>query len=208
MNRTPIHPSATLPVLETALVRLRDHRPDDLDAMRPVWGDRAGMRHLSTGVMDDTRIRRRLDEAVATASEVPRRHYQLAACLQGADRPVGGIRLDVEDATTGYSGVFTMARHLRGSGCAPDIGWLMLKLAFAELGLTRVWSMASLENTDAVRAITRFGFTPTGETERYFPEADTTMRLVTLEVLADTWRTMPVPAGPGPVRPCADTASS
>ncbi|MGC0316692.1 GNAT family N-acetyltransferase [Kitasatospora acidiphila] len=198
MNRTAVQPAATLPVLETALVRLRDHRADDLDAMRLVWGDQAGMRHLSTGVMDDTRIRRRLDEAVATAAAAPRRHYQLAACLQGDDRPVGGIRLDVEDATTGYSGVFTMARHLRGSGCAPDIGWLMLKLAFAELGLTRVWSMASLENTDAVRAITRFGFTPTGETERYFAEADTTMRLVTMEVLADTWRAMPVPAGPGP----------
>lgn len=198
MNRTtvrPPHPPATLPALETALVRLRDHRADDLDAMRLVWGDEAGMRHLSTGVMDDTRIRRRLDEAVATAAELPRRHYQLAACRQGDDRPVGGIRLEVEDATTGYSGVFTMARHLRGSGCAPDIGWLMLKLAFADLGLARVWSMTSMENTDAVRAITRFGFTPTGETERYFPEADTTMRLVTLEVLADTWRAMPVPPG-------------
>ncbi|MFD0279259.1 GNAT family N-acetyltransferase [Kitasatospora sp. NPDC127111] len=198
MNRTPVRPPATLPVLETALVRLRNHRADDLDAMRLVWGDATGMRHLSTGVMDDTRIRRKLDEAVATAAELPRRHYQLAACLQGDDRPIGGIRLDVEDDTTGYSGVFTMARHLRGSGCAPEIGWLMLKLAFAELGLTRVWSMASLENTDAVRAITRFGFTPIGETERYFAEADTTMRLVVMEVLADTWRAMPVPTGPDP----------
>ncbi|MFJ8621922.1 GNAT family N-acetyltransferase [Kitasatospora sp. NPDC093550] len=200
MNRTPVRPSSTLPVLETRRVRLRDHRADDLDAMRLVWGDPAGMRHLSTGVMDDDRIRRRLDDAMATAAEVPRRHYQLAACLRDGDRPVGGIRLDVEDDTTGYSGVFTMARHLRGSGCAPDIGWLMLKLAFAELGLARVWSMTSVENTDAVRAITRFGFTPTGETERYFPEAGTTMRLVTMEVLADTWRAMPVPPAPGPAR--------
>ncbi|GAB7184642.1 hypothetical protein ATKI12_4473 [Kitasatospora sp. Ki12] len=198
MNSMPVRPPTTLPVLETALVRLRDHRAEDLDAMRLVWGDPAGMRHLSTGVMDDARIRRKLDDAMATAAEVPRRHYQLAACLRDDHRPVGGIRLDVEDDTTGYSGVFTMARHLRGSGCAPDIGWLMLKLAFAELGLARVWSMTSVENTDAVRAITRFGFTPTGETERYFPEADTTMRLVTMEVLADTWRAMPVPAGPGP----------
>ncbi|MFJ4184865.1 GNAT family N-acetyltransferase [Kitasatospora sp. NPDC089509] len=196
MNRTLEQPSPTLPVLETGRVRLRDHRPDDLDAMRLVWGDTEGMRHLSTGVMDDTRIRRKLDEAMATAAELPRRHYQLAACLRGDDRPVGGIRLTVEDATTGYAGVFTMARNLRGSGCAPDIGWLMLKLAFAELGLDRVRSMTSVANTDAVRAITRFGFTPTGETEQYFPEADTTMRLVTMEVLADTWRAMPVPADP------------
>ncbi|GAA1942785.1 GNAT family N-acetyltransferase [Kitasatospora viridis] len=195
MNRTPVPPPARLPVLETARVRLRDHRADDLDALRLVWGDAEGMRHLSTGVMDDGRIRRKLDEALATAAELPRRHYHLAACLQGEDRPVGGIRLEVEDADTGYSGVFTMARRLRGSGCAPDIGWLMLKLAFADLGLARVRSMASVENTDAVRAITRFGFRPTGETERYFPEADTTMRLVTLEVLADDWRAMPVPDG-------------
>ncbi|MFF7635809.1 GNAT family N-acetyltransferase [Kitasatospora sp. NPDC008050] len=190
-------PPATLPVLETALVRLRDHRADDLDAMRLVWSDADAMRHLSTGVMDDARIRRRLDEAMATAAATPRHHYQLAACLQGDDRPIGGIRLDVEDATTGYAGVLTMARHLRGSGCAPDIGRLMLKLAFAELGLTRVRSMTSLENTDAVRAITRFGFTPTGETERYFAEADTTMRLLTMEISVDTWRTMPGSAGPG-----------
>ncbi|MFF0295326.1 GNAT family N-acetyltransferase [Kitasatospora sp. NPDC004614] len=208
MNRPPVPPPATLPALETARVRLRDHRADDLDALRPVWGDATGMRHLSTGVMDDTRIRRRLAEAVATAAETPRRHYQLAACLQGDDRPVGGIRLSVEDDTTGYCGVFTMAWHLRGSGCAPDIGWLMLKLAFAELGLTRVWSMTSLENTDAIRAITRFGFTPTGETERYFPEADTTMRLLTLEVTAATWCTMPVPPGPGRCRPWPDGAST
>ncbi|MBD0692774.1 hypothetical protein BG452_11370 [Streptomyces sp. CBMA123] len=73
----------------------------------------------------------------------------------------------------------------------------MLKLAFAELGLARVWSMTSMENAEAVRAVTRFGFTPTGEIERYFPEADTTMRLVTMEILADTWRAMPVPAGRG-----------
>ncbi|MFD8080898.1 GNAT family N-acetyltransferase [Kitasatospora sp. NPDC059722] len=198
MNSTSVHPPTVLPVLETALVRLRDHRADDVDAMRSVWGDADGMRHLSTGVMDDTRIRRKLGQAVASAAEVPRRQYQLAACLQGEDRPVGGIRLDVEDATTGYAGVLTMARHLRGTGCATDIGWLMLRLAFADLGLGRVWSMTSLENADAVRAITRFGFSPIGETERYFPEADVTMRLVVMEVLADTWRAMPVPAGPRP----------
>ncbi|MFB7616486.1 GNAT family N-acetyltransferase [Kitasatospora sp. NPDC056181] len=197
MNRAAVRPPATLPVLETALLRLRDHRADDLDAMRLVWGDAVGMRYLSTGVMDDTRIRCRLDEAVATAAEVPRRHYQLAACLQGDDRPVGGIRLDVEDDTTGYSGLFTMARHLRGSGCAPAIGWLMLKLAFAELGLTRVWSLAYLENADAVRAITRLGFTPAGETERYCPDAGRTMRMAVMEMTADTWSAMPVLASAG-----------
>ncbi|MGA5821513.1 GNAT family N-acetyltransferase [Kitasatospora sp. NPDC094028] len=196
MNDTPIHARTALPALETALVRLRDHRADDLAAMRSVWGDADGMRHLSTGVMDDTRIRRKLAQAIATAAEVPRRHYQLAACLRGDDQPVGGIRLDVEDATTGYAGVLTMARHLRGTGCATDIGRLMLELAFAGLGLTRVWSMTSVENSEAVRAITRFGFTPIGETERYFPEADVTMRLVVMEVLADAWRATPVPDGP------------
>lgn len=182
---------AVLPALQTGRIYLREHRASDLEAMRPVWGDPKMMRYMACGVMNDGQIRATLAEAAHEAGAEPRTRYRLAACLSGEDTAVGTIALEVQAAAVGYLGGLAFSPRAPGVGWVAESAWLMLKLAFAHLGLARCWAFVLNENTAARRAFGLFGATLTGERDWHVPDRGYTARGMIMEMTAATWRSMP-----------------
>jgi RimJ/RimL family protein N-acetyltransferase len=164
--------------------------------MREVWGDPRVMRYMECGVMDDGQIRATLAEAEAEATAESRTRYRLAACLSGNDTVIGAIRLEVRDASLGYLGGLAFSLQAPGVGWVTESAWLVLKLAFAHLGLARCHAFVLNENTVARRAFDLFGATFTGERDWHPPGRDYTMRGTTMEMTANTWRAMPADPTP------------
>jgi len=149
------------------------------------------MRYMACEVMDEEQIRATLAQATTEASSQPRTRYQLAACLDGDDTAVGTITLEVEDAITGYLGGLAFGPRAPRAGSATEAIWLVLKLAFAHLGLARCWAFVVNENTAARRTFDLFGATFTGERDWHLPGRGRTFHGMTMEMTAETWRAMP-----------------
>jgi len=164
--------------------------------MRPIWGDPTVMRYMECGVMSDGQIRATLAEAVAAAGAEPRTRYRLAACLSGDDTAVGTVLLEIRDAALGYVGGLAFSPCAPGVGWVAESAWLVLKLAFAHLGLTRCCAFVLNDNTVACRAFDLFGATFTGERDWHPPGRDHAVRGTTMEMTAATWRAMPAEPAP------------
>jgi len=149
------------------------------------------MRYMECGVMSDGQIRAALAEAAVEATAKPRTKYRLAACLNGDDTAIGTVKLEVRDACLGYLGSLAFSPRAPGVGWVAESAWLMLKLAFAHLGLARCSAFVLNENTVARRAFDLFGATFTGERDWHPPGRDCIMRGTTLEMAAATWRAIP-----------------
>jgi RimJ/RimL family protein N-acetyltransferase len=188
--------SSSLPALRTGRIYLREHRASDLAAMQLVWGDPTVMRYMESGVLSDGQIRATLAEATADAGAQPRTRFRLAACLSGDDTAVGTVRLEVREAALGYVGGLAFSPQAPGVGWVAETAWLMLKLAFAHLGLARCCAFVLNENTVAQRAFGLFGATFTGERDWRPPGRDYIVRGTTMEMTAATWRAMPADPTP------------
>ncbi|MFI6519745.1 GNAT family N-acetyltransferase [Spirillospora sp. NPDC050679] len=190
--------ASPLPALRTSRVYLREHRLSDLEAMRAIWADPQVTRYMTCGVMTDESIRATLRQAVAEAGARRRGGYRLAACLAGDDTVVATVRLDVENASTGFVSGFAASPNARGTGWATESLWLVLKLAFDHLDLLRCWAWVHNDNLSAQRTFELFGVTFTGERDWYLPGHGYTARGRTVEMTAAAWRALP--ADPTPRR--------
>jgi RimJ/RimL family protein N-acetyltransferase len=104
-------PETSPPVIETARLRLRPHRPADLDAMAALWSDPAVTRHIAPAPFDREAVWARLLRYAG--------HWSL----------MGYGFLAVEERASGrYAGEVGVAEFERGIEPrldAPEAGWVM-----------------------------------------------------------------------------------
>ena len=101
-------------------------------------------------------VRMFLDQQQVT----PRRKFQLAVVLPGADRPIGncGVRVENADARQGSLG-YELDPAYWGRGYATEAARAMLIFGFRELGLHRVWADCIAENRGSARVLEKLGLT-------------------------------------------------
>ena len=157
-TRPPLTPRGATrrPELETARLRLRQFRDDDLDAYARITSDAETMRHLASGA-PFTR-----DEALRSLGYIfghwQIRGYGLWAVEEKASRAlVGRIGLLRPDGWPGLEVAWLVARERWREGFATEGARAALAHAFTALAASRVISLIAPENTTSIRVAERLG---------------------------------------------------
>ncbi len=141
-------------------LRLREFRPDDLDASMAIVGDPEVTRSLSF----DTRTRdeqaERLADDIARAQTDLRPDYYLAIANE-ADLLIGFVRIGLGGHRSGELG-YAIRREDWGKGYATEATTLMLDFGFHTLRLHRIQAACGPENHPSQRLLTKLGFIPEG----------------------------------------------
>jgi ribosomal-protein-alanine N-acetyltransferase len=159
----------SLPVLESARLRLRMLRDDDVPALFDIFGDPEVARFWSSPPLSD------ITGARALLADI-RRHFAARTLFQW------GIARRTDDALMGTTTIFQIDReHRRGEiglalgrahwnqGYASDAIALLIRFAFEQLDLHRLEADPDPNNAASIRLITRQGFRREGLLrERYF----------------------------------------
>lgn len=144
--------------LHTARLALRNHRPNDLDAVREYLHYPEVHRFESQTVPSEESIQDWLQRALDWTTARPRTHYALAATLHGDDRAVG--RLLITRLPYGrdvWEMGWTMHPQLWGQGLATEAAREGLRFAFQDLGAHRVVAFCNSNNTASERVMQKLG---------------------------------------------------
>jgi RimJ/RimL family protein N-acetyltransferase len=142
------------PVIETARLKLRRFRPDDLDALATLFTDPDVMRYVADGKPVD---RETAETAIASIIAHWERH--------------GFGRWAVEDRETGefvgYGGlrsllgtpeaVYHLAKRHWGKGFATELGRASLHFGFADRGFERIVAIAKPPNSASIHVMQKLG---------------------------------------------------
>lgn len=145
-----------IPEIETARLRLRGFRPDDLDALCQIFGDPVVMKFISGG---KPRTREATREGLLRSIEGWRkRGFGLWAVEEKATGLVVGycglIRLD---DTPEIEVAYGLARSAWGRGFAVEAARAALEFGFGELKLERVVAVVNPGNVASQRVLEKLG---------------------------------------------------
>jgi ribosomal-protein-alanine N-acetyltransferase len=143
------------PEIETARLRLRQFREDDLDAFADIYSDPDVVKYLGTG------LPALKEETAQHLSNLITNHWEQKrlgrwAVIDKADgRLIGlcGLRL-LEGAP---ELVYLMSKPYWGRGLAPEAARACLRYAFEELQLERVVAITRPENAASRRVLDKLG---------------------------------------------------
>ncbi len=148
-------------------VYLRALEPSDVDQTRK-WHNDAGLydmlvspfRYVSHAAEGEW-----LDSKTAYSQT----EIQLAICLKEGDRHIGNINLTNVDwiARHGYLGIFIGETQYQSKGYGQQALRLMLRHAFRDLGLHRVYLMVFDDNPRAIRVYEKCGFVVEGRLRQH-----------------------------------------
>ncbi|BBJ44057.1 N-acetyltransferase [Streptomyces antimycoticus] len=154
------------PVLrDDARLSLRELTIDDVDAVLAIYGSPDATEHLSFTPRSRTEVGGIVARSIASASATPRDEYALAVAERGAGdgELVGYARLALDPhqqraATIG----FALRPDAWGVGYGRETVGLLLGLAFADLGLHRVWAARAPLNVASAKTLLAAGLTEEG----------------------------------------------
>ena len=182
---------STLPVLETARLRLRGIGPDDAEAMFPVLSDSALMTWWSSAAHRDISETR----AYLTYTPDPDGMRSWAITLGDLEPAIGWVTVIRRRPGVNEIG-YILARAHWGSGIAREALARVLDLIFQEEGQRRVFADIDPDNAASRALVERLGFkqegTLRGEWETHIGVRDT----VIYGLLRDEWREGRVTAMP------------
>jgi len=146
--------------IETARLRLRMWRDDDVDALVPMHADEEVVRYLEDGSVQD---RERVARSVAAWREDWDRHGFGLWCaeLRESGEAIGFVGLAyptwLPEAMPDVEVGWRLRRDVWGRGLATEGGRASLAYAFDELGLTRVISIHQPSNIASRRVMEKLG---------------------------------------------------
>jgi RimJ/RimL family protein N-acetyltransferase len=157
------------------LITLREFGHDDVDALATVYGDEETTRHLSFEPRTHEQVKSIIERSIASATTEPRVEYALAAVENDTGYLIGTWRLAyapisaAPPSTVGELGDTAqfgcaIAAHAWRRGYGTEGTSLLLRLAFEELGIGRVWGARGPENQASAALMQRLGFV---DTERF-----------------------------------------
>lgn len=157
-------PPFEIPVLETARLRLRSFRDEDLDDYAALCADPEVMRYLGTGqTLGRAEAWRQMAFILG--------HWRLrgfglwAVEARDSGELLGRIGHLHPEGWPGFEVAWTLARPHWGKGYATEGARAAVAYAFAALGRDRVISLIHPENRASIRVAERIGERPTGRAE-------------------------------------------
>jgi RimJ/RimL family protein N-acetyltransferase len=172
-SRAPFDWGESLPVLESARLRLRMLRDEDVPALFEIFGDSEVMRYWSSPALTDKAGARALLDDI-------RRHFAARSLFQW------GIARRDDDAIVGTATIFQIDREHRrgeigfaigrahwGRGFASEAVTTLIRFAFEQLHLHRIEADPDPQNAASIRVLERQGFKREGLLrERYFLDGE------------------------------------
>jgi RimJ/RimL family protein N-acetyltransferase len=144
---------ADLPTLETARLRLRPYREDDIADLLPLIGSRevaaTTLRIAHPYTDQDAR------DFLALGRETDK--IWLAITLRTDGRQIGGIGLRVDDQHHHAELGYWLGLPYWGQGYATEAGQEMLRYGFADLGLHRIFASHFKQNPGSGRILVKLG---------------------------------------------------
>lgn len=143
------------PEIETARLRLRQFREDDLDAFADIYSDPDVVRYLGTGAPASK------DETAEHLSKLIANHWAEKrlgrwAVIDKADgRLIGLCGLRLLEGSPEL--VYLLSKSYWGRGLAPEAARACLRYAFEELRLERLVAITRPENTASRRVLDKVG---------------------------------------------------
>ncbi|KGM57320.1 hypothetical protein N799_07685 [Lysobacter arseniciresistens ZS79] len=177
-----------MPVIETARLRLRGHRQDDLNAYFQLHADPAVMRYWSWPAWTSVeQAQDRLSQVIGQRGA--NRVLCWAIADQGDDRLLGSIVLfainrEQGRAETGYA----LSSSHWGRGLAQEAMAPVLRHAFDVLGLRRIEADIDPRNAGSCRLVERMGFVREGLLRERWCVAGEVSDSAMYGLLAADWR--------------------
>ena len=173
--------------IETERLRLRPHRPEDLDDLLVFHSDPEVVRFIPWPIRDRAATHDALAVKLGQGTlERPGEWLVLAVVLRepgtGVDTGVGTVIGEVllkwasAEEREGELG-FAFAREHQGKGYAAEAAHAMLALAFTDLGLRRVTAVCIEGNEASIRLLRRLGFQQDGPVDHVVFKGTTVTRL-------------------------------
>ncbi len=149
--------------LQTPRLVLREHQPQDLEALLTYTRDPALYRYEGVLVPPEMETRAYLQRALDAQTEMPRRYYLFAITIRPHDRPVGRIKLKLNNlAGHEWEIGWGLQRECWGQGYASEAAREVLRFAFEELNAHRVIAFCNANNLASARVMQKIGMQQDG----------------------------------------------
>jgi [ribosomal protein S5]-alanine N-acetyltransferase len=145
----------TLPIV-TARLELREFVPSDYDAMYNYASDPRVTRYMLYGPRDPMDAHEYLERVIRYQRDNPRLVWEFAVTQRSDRQLIGACDITILKPAEGDVGY--MLRHESwGQGFGTEIASAMIDAGFRELGLERIVSTVSTENTRSMRVLEKVG---------------------------------------------------
>lgn len=168
--------------LESARLRLRAARPEDVEPLRPVFSDPQVMRYVGDGSpRDEKKVRDAIERWMRLE---PQGMGLFTISVKDDDAVIGDCGL-IPIKRTGETERgpeielgYRLGRAHWGRGYASEAAGRVMQYAFDTLALPRVIAVTHLENAASRRVLEKTGFRYEGTTDAYY---DDTLHLYAME---------------------------
>ncbi|WP_438434766.1 GNAT family N-acetyltransferase [Gorillibacterium sp. sgz500922] len=141
--------------LETERLVLREYASNDYKAVHRYTSDAETTKHMLWGPNTEADTRAFLASAAETAGADPRTGFELAVIRREDGRLAGGVCL-YRDGFRGELGYCFAPEH-RNAGYATEASRELMRFAFEELGLHRLYATCRPENAASARVLEKLG---------------------------------------------------
>jgi len=144
--------------IETQRLLLREFTSDDEEDVHRYASDPEVVRYADWGPNELATTRANLARRLTEQQEWPRDNVELAVELCAQRRVIGIMRLTLDEriARTADFG-YTLSRRYWDNGYATEGARALLNVAFARLGLHRVWATCDVRNHASYRVMEKLG---------------------------------------------------
>lgn len=144
--------------LTTPRLQLREFEEADWEAVLAYQSDPRYLRYYPWTERTEPDVRQFVDEFVQDRYVALRRRFQLAVTLRESGTLIGncGIRITDPEQREGSLG-YELDPRCWGNGYATEAARQMVRFAFTELRLQRVWATCVAENLASARVLERLG---------------------------------------------------
>jgi RimJ/RimL family protein N-acetyltransferase len=144
-------------------VRAREWRADDAEALWALVQDQETLfgppGHIAS--LDDAR--RWVAQEVKDKAEPTRVKFRFALELLDGETLIGGCRIHIEDANNKTASIGMALHHpYWGQGFGTEVGMLLIRLAFEQLGVHRIEALVEPSNERSQALVKKAGFTREG----------------------------------------------
>jgi RimJ/RimL family protein N-acetyltransferase len=145
----------TLPIA-TARLELREFTPSDYDAIYAYASDPRVTRHMLYGPRDPMDTRTYLERVIHYQTGHPRSVWELAVTQRSDGQLIGAA--DITILKPGEGDIGYMLRHGSwGQGYGTEVATALIDAGVSALGLERIMSTVSTENTRSLRVLEKAG---------------------------------------------------
>ena len=176
-------------VLETERLLIRDAGVDDLQGFFDYMRREDYWRHVPVDPVTVDAVNVMIQRAVLDQSQVPRTGYFLAVAGKQSNKLVGEAILHVRSARWRQGEIGWGIGHDQvGNGLATEIGLAMMRLAFDQLHLHRVYAQCRVENTASRRIMAKLGMRQEGVLRENVMARGEWWSSVQCAILSTEWR--------------------